>query len=55
MPKPPKPVSDLDQSKVGLQDDHDPRDPAQEQAEGRANPPKDDQKGQQKKQPGQHY
>ena len=31
MPKPPKPVSELDQSKVGLQDDHDPRDPAQKQ------------------------
>ena len=31
MPKPPKPVSELDQSKIGLQDDHDPRDPAQKQ------------------------
>jgi hypothetical protein len=31
MPKPPKPISDLDQKKVGLQDDHDPRDPAQKQ------------------------
>ena len=28
MPKPPKTVSDLDQSKAGFQDDHDPRDPA---------------------------
>ena len=28
MPKPAKTVSNLDQSKAGLQDDHDPRDPA---------------------------
>ena len=27
MPKPPKPMNELDQSKAGLQDDHDPRDP----------------------------
>ena len=31
MPKPPKPTSELDQSKAGLQDDHDARDPAQQQ------------------------
>ena len=43
MPKPPKPVSELDQSKVGLQDDHDPRDPAQKQndkSKGEFKPPK---------------
>lgn len=40
MPKPRKPISELDQAKVGLQDDHDPRDPAQ---------------GEQKKQPGQQF
>ena len=43
MPKPPKPVSELDQSKVGLQDDHDPRDPAQKQndkSKGECEPPK---------------
>lgn len=28
MPKPPKPISE--ESKAGLQDDHDPRDPAQQ-------------------------
>jgi len=62
MPKPPKPVSDLDQSKAGLQDDHDPRDPAQKQndvpegvKDNQQNPPKEDQKGEQKKQPGQQY
>ena len=31
MPNPPKPISDLDQSKAGLQDDHDPRDIGQKQ------------------------
>ena len=43
MPKPPKPVSDIDQRKAGLQDDHDPRDPAQEQNDkpkGDFKPPK---------------
>ena len=65
MPKPPKPVNDLDRSKAGLQDDHDPRDPAQEQndlpasimdkQQGVQNPPKEEQKGEQKKQPGQQF
>jgi hypothetical protein len=31
VPKPPKPVSDIDQRKAGLQGDHDPRDPVQQQ------------------------
>jgi hypothetical protein len=31
MPKPPKPITDLDQAKRGLQDDHDPRDAAQQE------------------------
>ena len=55
----------LDQAKAGLQDDHDPRDPAQKQNDvpagikdkqhGVQNPPKEDQRGDQKKQPGQQY
>ena len=57
--------SDLDQSKAILQDDHGPRDPAQQKNDvpegirgkqhGVQNPPMDDQKGEQKKQPGQQY
>ena len=31
MPKPPKVVTELDQRKAGLQDDHDPRDNSQKQ------------------------
>jgi len=31
VPKPPTPISELDQTKAGLQDDPDPRDPAQQQ------------------------
>ena len=52
MPKPPKPMNDLDQSKAGLQDDHDPRDIGQKQNDvpeeikdkqhGVQNPPKED-------------
>lgn len=55
MSKPPKPISGIDQAKAGLQDDHDARDPSQEQAEGHSNPPKKYQRGEQKKQPGQQY
>ena len=65
MPKPPKPMNELDQSKAGLQDDHDPRDPVQKQNElpegvkdkqhGVQNPPKEEQKGEQRKQPGQQF
>jgi hypothetical protein len=54
--------SDFDQSKAGLQDDHDPRDQQNDVPEGIRdkqhgvqNPPMDDQKGEQKKQPGQQY
>jgi hypothetical protein len=31
MPKEPHPLSELDRRKAGLADDHDPRDPAQQQ------------------------
>ena len=65
MPKPPTPMNELDQSKAGLQDDHDPRDPVQKQNElpegvkdkqhGVQNPPKEEQKGEQRKQPGQQF
>ena len=67
MPKPPKPISEIDQSKAGLQDDHDARDPVQKQNDPTQtasmayapssqdpkgqpqNPPKEEQKGAQKK------
>ena len=57
------PVSEQD--KAGLQDDHDPHDIGQKQNDvtegikdkqhGVQNPPKEEQKGEQKKQPGQQY
>ena len=43
MPKPPKPATELDQQKAGLQDDHDPRDIGQQQNDkpkGDFRPPK---------------
>jgi hypothetical protein len=43
VPKPPKPVSDIDQRKAGLQGDHDPCDPVQlqnDKPKGDFTPPK---------------